>query len=688
MSAPNHNNKNNNIINSVVPSKKLKITKTTTSSVSMSMSMSMSMSNIKTLTNNSNSNKNDVGGKDDVDDEFETIKEYLLKCPLVASVHDSPAIKAALEGIEKEQKRRIRDAKLRSKFLGSASSSSSSNSNSNSRDNNDDGDEIVVVEKDEIGVPVARTAAVSSIILESNSNSNDNDDMEWQDVQQQQKDEDAMVPAARAIGDSFTMEQSYEESSSSTEPCFLGRTLSRACIDAIAEQQQHQHPVEVSTPLAAIAVALHAALRSDVLGFACTGIPEDVTTNKKKKGKSIGFAPPIRELPKTQFLPRGWDDDNNSSSNNSNRNSNNNNINNNIQPFLQSPPPLRYRKTDTGAVVLTVEGHPSGDDNDQVTTECRVTFVPANSKEEDSNSTHPSSCLRFPLSEHINLDSWNAAAAAARKTKNKTSNTNTNYQHKIAPSLHYKNLSGLLSKFCRAFDLGAVHDEKAIESRSSSDGMMTRTKISGSSSSNNNNNSSSKKEVSGVFAENHHATTSRNTTGYSVPSTLDQAFPPPPGAAAAAARRNNDPTAIPLVDYAPPHHRGDFADDLLPASSSGLQDPRFGRVGGGRMGGRMGGNLMGPNHPIFSPGSVGVGGDYGNDQFPGMGGLPIGGPGTMQPRFDPLMPPGIGGDDFPPPPGSLAAANSRRLRGRTVPGEPNPDHLPPPNSLGNNNMFM
>ena len=668
MSASNH--KNN------VPTKKLKITNTTTNTTTTTTTTSMSMSTSNSTTRANNNSNNDVGGKDNGnDDEFETIKEYLLNCPLVASVHDSPAIKAAFEGIEKEQKRRIRDAKLRSKFLGS-STNSTSNRNSNSSNiniNNNDRDEIVVVEKHEI--------AASSIILESNSN--DTDDMEWQDVQQQQKDEDAMVPAVRAIGDSFTMEQS-EESSSSTEPCFLGRTLARACIDAIAAQQKQHQQVEVSTPLAAIAVALHAALRSEVLGFACTGIPEDVTTNKnnKKKGKSIGFAPPIRELPKTQFLPRGWDDDASNS--------------NNIQSFLHSPPPLRYRKRDTGAVVLTVEGHPSGDDDkDQVvTTECRVTFVPANSKDEHENSsaTHPStsSCLKFPLSEHINLDSWTAAAAAARKTTNKSTSTktDTNYQHKIAPSLHYKNLSGLLSKFCRAFDLGAVHDEKAIESRTSSstDGTMPRTKISGSSNSSSNSSSSKMEVPGGVFvAEHHHATTaSRNTTtGYSVPSTLDQAFPPnPPGVAAAAATANRRTN-----EYAPPH-RGDFAGDLLPASSSGLQDPRFaGRVGGG--GGRMGGNLMGPNHPIFSPGSVGIG-DYGNGnggghgQFPGMGGLPIGGPGTMQPRFDPLMPPGIGGgNDFPPPPGSLAAANRRR----TVPGEPNPDHLPPPNSLGNN-MFM
>ena len=104
------------------------------------------------------------------------------------------------------------------------------------------------------------------------------------------------------------------------------------------------------------------------------------------------------------------------------------------------------------------------------------------------------------------------------------------------------------------------------------------------------------------------------------------------------------------MGYPPPHlPGGDFADDLLP---SGLRDPRFG------MG--MGGNLMGPNHPAFH-GTV-------------PGNLPMGGPGSMQPRFDPIVPPCLNGNEDP-----------RRRRGAN--GEPNPDHLPPPNSLGNN-MFM
>jgi hypothetical protein len=624
---------NNTTTTKFVPSKKLKITATTT---------------MGTTTNPST----DINA--DGNDDFEVVKKYLLNCPFVASVHDSPAIKAAIEGIEKEQKRRIRDEKLRSKFGGGVKSSSSteetksssitSNSMKNSSSSCMNDEEIVVVEKDDVDaiVVVADPAtAADSVIVDApeiSSSSNSNEDMEWQDVQQQQKDEDAMVPSVSAIGDSFTMGDDGDGA------CFLGRTLARACIDAIAEQQQKQRnhrPVVVSTPLVAIAVALHASLRSEILGFACTGIPDDT---KKKKGKSIGFAPSVRELPKTEFLPRGWDT---SSSCN--------------------PVPLRYRKTDTGAVVLTVEGHPSNDDHNAPGAagtnvgagdiECRVTFVPANSKED---STHPA--LTFTLSEHINLDSWNAATLQARKTAPSTSTTRQH--HKIAPSLHYKNLSGLLSKFCRAFDLGAVQsvsveNDEAIEAGKG----VVRAKIVGNYRSSN---SSSTMETSGVFPKTYPANSMDRSAmesrepGYSVPSTLDEAFPPHPGVA--AVRRINDPTTR-TEDLLP--NRGDFADDLLPASS-GLRDPRFGRVGG-RVGGS--GNLMGPNHPIFSPG-----GDFGGIHFPA-------GPGTMQPRYDPVMPPGIGGNDLLPP------GQSRRPRGRHNPGDPNPDHLPPPNSLGDN-MFM
>merc|ERR1719498_2313426 len=99
---------------------------------------------------------------------------------------------------------------------------------------------------------------------------------------------------------------------------FLGKQLSRVVIDSISENN-----VKVKSPVAAIAVVFHASLRSDLLGFSCTGVPEDPSA---KKG---GFAAPVLELPKSQFLPANWDS----------------------KPEKVA---LRYRKDGTGALVLVV----------------------------------------------------------------------------------------------------------------------------------------------------------------------------------------------------------------------------------------------------------------------------------------------------------------------------------------------
>ncbi|MGK3746066.1 MAG: hypothetical protein ACI90V_012927, partial [Bacillariaceae sp.] len=79
--------------------------------------------------NNNNNNKNQemttMGSTctDENVDEFEIVKDYLMRCPHLSSARDSPAIKAAIEGIEKEQQRRVRDAKLRCKFGGKRNAS-------------------------------------------------------------------------------------------------------------------------------------------------------------------------------------------------------------------------------------------------------------------------------------------------------------------------------------------------------------------------------------------------------------------------------------------------------------------------------------------------------------------------------------------------------------------------------------
>jgi len=357
-------------------------------------------------------------------------------------------------------------------------------------------------------------------------------------------------------------ERSKLDHESAGEESYLGRELAKTAIDKISE-----HRITVTTPLSAIALVIHASLRS--LGFACTGIPEASTS---------AFAAPVRELRESQFMPQRWDND---------------------RQLIQ----LRYRKDGTGALKLMVALEKS--ENDMV----KIQFVAANSQEP------PSQTLTFAMKEHINMDSWKAATS---KTK------------KIAPALHFKFLPVLLTKFCQMYDLGST----------SPDGEAPRS----------------------IPYMDNTITTSKMQAQFTPSSTI----PTPPSVPVAASRPWQNGHVVPsILDQAFPQvavaNRGHFAGDLAPA---GLLDPL--RIGGGH----VGGNLMGPNHPHFTGGN--------HPHFTGgMGpGFPNG-PGSMQPRFDPVHPPclDIGVDGQP-----------RRNRPSRS-GEPNPDHLRPPNSFAGDNMF-
>jgi len=324
---------------------------------------------------------------------------------------------------------------------------------------------------------------------------------------------------------------------------YLGTQLAGVVVKSLS-----QHSVQVPSPLAAITVALHAALLS--LEFVCTGMPEEVPRG--------GFAPPVRAL--TQFLPPNcWDSSDT------------------IVSF-------RYRKNGTGAILLTVQLEEANT--------IAVQLHPANQKEPSTQS------LQFPLTDHINLDSWNAA---------RKQNSN------VAPSLHYKALATLLTNFGRNFDLGAVRETNIPKAEAYVDNTVIKS------------------VEPSTFVP----------AAAQQPSTF---APMPPTQWKEGRVPSNISGAFPVGL----HPRGDFAGDLGPG---GLRDPRvlFGE-------GRMEGNLMGPNHPLFTG---------------GIGGGPPGGPGGMQPRFDPVYPPGIDPDQAHPP---------TKLRPSRT-GEPNPDHLPPPNSF-------
>jgi hypothetical protein len=463
--------------------------------------------------------------KPKTEDEYKAVKRYLLECPHVRSDH--PAIKAALEGVNKEQARQERDLKLQMKFAQVSKQTTTTSPTSSISD------DVVVV--------ASTSTAFPDEIMES----------DWQDV----------ADTTKTGGD--------EDDGTS----FLGRELAKIAIEAISS-----HKVKVKSPVTSIALVIHASMRSDLLEFACTGIPEDETKNK-------GFAAPVRELPKSQFLPPGWDASNNSVT-------------------------LRYRKNGTGATKLLVSQV-----EEDTTNKIQVQLIPASSKEP------PTQTLTFSIKDHINLDSWSAALKSSPN---------------VTPSLHYKFLPLLLTNFCRTYDLGSVMEEETMPPYV--DNTIPVASLPSGSNSN----------ATPIFKSDFVIPTVPNVPdiantgridkpwqdGRGVPATLDQAFP---------------------MNY---RHfpGGDFADDLNPG---GLRDPL-------RMTGRdrMGGNLMGPGHPQFMGG--------------GPAGGMMGGPGSMQPRFDPMHPPGIDiGND----------ANPRRTNRPSRTGEPNPDHLPPPNSFGGN-MYM
>jgi hypothetical protein len=491
------------------------------------------------------------------DNDFETVKRYLLECPHVPSDH--PAIKAALEGIEKEQTRRERDAKLQAKFAAatttvvmtsSETTASSSATTTTTTTTTNLSDSMVVVDTNTTSPPDAEE---------------DDEMMEWQDVGASTKSKD-------------------DDGASS----FLGTTLAKIAIDSISE-----HQVKVQSPVAAIALIFHATLRSDLLGFSCTGIPEDETKS--------GFAAPVRVLPKTQFLPPKWDSTTTTTG--------------------EKKVALRYRKNGTGAMVLMVT-------EEAENRKIQVQLQPA------STAKEPSQSLSFSLEEHVNLDSWNAALKVSSA---------------VPPALHYKFLAVLLTNFLRTFDLGAIIDEEATDPTTATAAAPYVD------------------NTAPIMQQQQQLTVQAQTSIFK-----SDLVPPQPSPAIMATERRkpwNDGAAVPsTLDQAfpgstrPMHDYGDFADDLRPA---GIRDP--GLLPGG---GRMGGNLMGPNHPMFS------GGGPGPPQGPFMGG----GPGSMQPRFDPFLPP-IVDPDF----GVGTGIPGRNRPSRS--GEPNPDHLPPPNAFGGHDMF-
>lgn len=343
-----------------------------------------------------------------------------------------------------------------------------------------------------------------------------------------------------------------------------------------------ENSVQCHGSIAALAVAVHALLIAT--GFSCTGIPES-------KAPISGFAAPTRPL--KEFLPANWESSGLT------------------RIFFQ----FRYRKFDTGAVVLTVQAIDESISVQKQGTPIVQINISSNSTQ-DSFSTPVATTVSVPLKEYLNLDSW-------RKATDK---------HKVAaPILHYKNLSGLLSRLAQSLDLGG-------DTNASQHLYVDYTLL--------------KQQPHAGLSTRKNAAIDRVET---------MTFP-----------RNNDhqpPFSDPM--QIPQHRHPDFSGDLLP-SGIGLRRPSWDAI--------CPGNLMGPNHPVF-----GISSRYMGPSHPSISGGNTG-IGTLRPRFDPFGPPGgpVQGDDnsaFQNDPNAQYCHNN----GGT--GVPNNDLARPP-PLPNNNMFM
>jgi hypothetical protein len=527
--------------------------------------------------------------------EYEAVQAYLRTCPFAPPNH--PAIVAAIDGVEKELAKRKRDALLQAKFLKQESAAGAAGATALTPRSSDGSasQELVHVHKTEM----VESSSGGSFQMTASSEEPD----DWHQVGEEHGDDDiaAAAAAAGSGGGNAGANASDAPSSSSSPSTSVGAELTREVISSIALFE-----ARVYSPVEMVAVALHSALRGPMLGFACTGVPD---------ATSGGFAPSVRELPPTHFLPKGWNAD-------------------------PASVVLRYRKKGVGSMILRVEHESTleGFDVSAVSMDrvwIKVSVIPNASSlaEKDAEPSDPS--LTFPASEYINLSSFQLALNSSAKP-----------QGGVAPALHFKGLPVLLSRFVQTFDLGGIV-------RSSSDASAeARTEL--------------------PYVDTTVRTLPVHAGSSTAPTTFNRAQP----------NLQYDESQSPTIDTAFPgasmnnNSRGDFSDDLM---IGGGNIPALRGIGPPPTSPWMGGNLMGPNHPMFA----GVG--------PGLSGV---GPNSgfgMRPRFDPIGGPPGGPTDVdvtdPARPTGRNGVDPATNRPRRNLGDPNPDHLSPPNSF-HSNMFM
>jgi hypothetical protein len=339
-----------------------------------------------------------------IQNEILTLREYILKCPDISQ--NSVAIDTAIKALDNELKKINRDEKLRKMFASAAAE--------NRGDQSMSGDDTMknTCDNNQKGHIVTRN---QTTVKSNNSNSKFDDDtfdMEWQDLGSSEAN--IGNPNNKPTVTSNNMIESFSSTASSdiiynhSSPSLLGNTLSKQAISDMTQAN-----IRISTPIAAIALAIHSALRSNILSFKCTGIPEE--TNN-------AFVAPIRELPPRKFLPDAWDEFAT------------------VRTLLdEQKVSLRYRKDDIGLVILklTIQTRTNnlkidgwrGTNSDNLEPMICIQFGPVNDRE-------PSDILTIPLSQHVNLESLNTALLSDIA------------RHGILPALHYKGLAFLMTQFC------------------------------------------------------------------------------------------------------------------------------------------------------------------------------------------------------------------------------------------------
>jgi hypothetical protein len=586
--------------------------------------------------------------------EIESLRAHILSYRTSTSP-SCRAMKCTLAALNLERDRIMRDEKLKRKFSGEQQKEEEAAAVATA-----EGD-VVMVDGHGRSREVDPTIRASLEILESGeaattscnahhqmmhtTTTAEDEDDEWQDIMG--KDQVENPPDEDQPMDGSDSDQQH-----------IGTLLAQTSISSLSEGN-----VRVSNPLSLIAVAIHAVLRSDILTFQCTGIPPNTTA------KVSGFAAPIRELPKTVYLPKDWD----SSSVSYDPTTTHHSLGNIV---------LRYRKKDVDRpMILSVSLLPktseTKDDNygsstviynprhdlpysflAQYLTDSKnntqrkflwermpgeqleklmvqVTFGPSSTSSNDIGAN-----ITFPLGRHVNVSSLMAAIASSQQQQSQLQANGAT----VPPMLHYKSLSTLLLTFVRSFDVGNVYDSTVVAPTTPKDTEQATVKTRAMESNNTFNHSEEPRQK----------TFYRQQEGVQKSVSKSDEFycPKPEG----SILTGDEALRVPSRQR---DRGGDFAGDLLFTPTDPLMNPNLPLP-------RPTGNLMGPNHPLFH-----LQEQYDDDIIGGH---------RMRPRFDPYGPPGGPTDPFfvdPTFPGR-GRANRGRGAGRGGSGDPNPDHLRPP----------